>query len=894
MNTASPVLPLASLDRLSLPIAGGKAANLGELIRAGVPVPGGFVLTTHAYRMACNHPAFASKLETLATVDPQDRTRLSSLAAGLRDEILALPMPDEIAEAVVRAYETDLEGVPVAVRSSATAEDLPDASFAGQQDTYLGVLGAAQLLDAVRKCWASLFNERAVAYRADRGIDPRQVALAVVVQRLVDVRTAGVLFTANPVTGRRREAVIDAAFGLGEAVVSGATNPDHFEVRVDTGEIVTRRLGDKRLVIEAVEAGGTRHVERRAASTESCISDDEARALAKMGARVEAYFESPQDIEWAIDKQGDILVVQSRPITTLYPIPEGPLSNASDLRVYFSFNVAQGVFQPFTPMGIQFWKAMTAGAACHVGLFDGDLLVGVPLWAVGGERLFLDITGIFRNPLGRKLFQFASSRMEARTGHVMKALASDERFDEIHTPLWKIGTAVLRGLYRTRAPVTLAKALAKPDAVPARIMSKVDQVIAVANVPAGSTPAAYVDAVERMLRVAGPQFIGTAMPSLFGALVSMLLMRRALGESLSEDDVHTLLRSLPNNPTTEMDLELWQLSRRVRADVQARETLLTVAPPELANRYRDRSLPAVLLRNLDDFLKQWGDRGVAEIDMGVPRWRDDPTHILGSLANYLALSDDAFAPDAAFARGALEAEKMAAELGQRARARGFVRGNVAAFGIDRVRRLMGAREVPKFGMVRMIAHARALLLETGNLLMREGKLETADDVFFLDISELRDVIGGKNMHEVIEQRRRDRAREMGRRHVPRVILSDGTEPEVGLSRSTGPNGLAGTPASAGVVKGKARVVLDPIGAKIEPGEILVAPSTDPGWTPLFLTAAGLVMEMGGSMSHGAVVAREYGIPAVVGVPDATTIIATGQFIVVDGGAGTVCHDEPSS
>lgn len=884
--TQASVLSLAALDRSSLPIAGGKAANLGELLRAGVPVPGGFVLTTQAYQMALRHQVIAAKLDALAVVDPHDRARLSALAAEMREAILALPIPDEIAQASIQAYENDLQGVAVAVRSSATAEDLPDASFAGQQDTYLGILGSQQLLDAIRRCWASLFNERAVAYRADRHIDPRHVALAVVVQRLVDVRTAGVLFTANPVTGRRHEAVIDAAMGLGEAVVSGATNPDHLVVRTETGEIVERRIGDKRLVIEAVEGGGTRHIERDAAA-EVCISDDEARALAKMGARVEAHFGAPQDIEWAIDKRGQVLIVQSRPITTLYPIPKGPWSDKSPLRVYFSFNVAQGVFQPFTPMGVQFWKAFSGFVAQRIGLLDSDPLLGAPLWAVGGDRLFMDVTDVYRNRLGRKLFGFAASRMEARTGQVLQTLTSDERLDEVPASNWNIAWAVLRGLARTRAPLTFAKALANPEAVPGRITGKVDEAIALAQVPEGSAPVAYVDAVEKMLREGTGNFITTAIPSIASGAIAMLVMRKTLGEDLTENDVHTLLRSLPNNPTTEMDLELWHVSRRVGVDGESRRVLQSETPALLAKRYRDRDLPGVLQRELEEFLGKWGVRGVAEIDIGVPRWRDDPTHILGSLANYLALADAALAPDAAFARGAEEADKMAGMLSARARERGFVKGRVGAFAVNRVRRLLGIRELPKFGLVRILGHARVLLEKAGQSLVKEGKLEAIDDVFLLDIVELRAVIGGENMRQVIAERRQRRDRELGRKHVPRVILSDGTEPEVSLSRAVDENGLSGTPASAGVVRGKARVVLDPIGAKIEPGEILVAPSTDPGWTPLFLTAAGLVMEMGGSMSHGAVVAREYGIPAVVGVPNATKTIVTGQEIVVDGGAGSI-------
>ncbi|MDI1446533.1 PEP/pyruvate-binding domain-containing protein [Polyangium sp. 6x1] len=885
MTTEGTVLPLSALDRSSLPIAGGKAANLGEMIRAGAPVPPGFVLTTSAFRAAAEAANIGAKLEALAKAEPSDRARLAILAAEIRAALSSVTVPDAIAEACVRAYDVELGGAPVAVRSSATAEDLPDASFAGQQDTYLGVLGKEALLDAVRRCWASLFTERAVVYRADRSIDPRDVSLAVVVQRLVHARAAGVLFTANPVTGRRREAVIDAAPGLGEAVVSGATNPDHLEVRVDTGEIVTRRLGDKRVVIEALPGGGTRHEERADGSAEASISDAEARALAAMGARVEAHFGAPQDIEWAIDPEGKILLVQSRPITTLFPIPEGPWSSKEGPRVYFSFNVAQGVFRPFSPMGLQFWRAFSGNAAKAMGLWDGDPLDGAPFWAIGANRLFLDITGVIRNPLGRRVFLFASTRMEARTGTVVRTLLEDERLGLVHTPSWKTARSVARALVSIGAPRKVLRGLVKPDEVAARIAADADATIALGAVAEGSPPSAYLDAVERMLRV--PFFIFLNMPSVAVGFVALRVLRSLLGDDLDEAEVHTLLRSLPNNPTTEMDLELWALSRRVGADPASRSALRAEAPAALAKRFADHSLPAVLQRELAAFLARWGARGVAEIDIGVPRWRDDPTHILGSLANYLSLGDDAAPPDVAFERGAREAERKAEELVARARAKGALRGEVVRFAADRVRRLMGVREAPKFGIVRIIAHARSLLLQAGRLLVQEGKLAAEDDVFLLDLRELRAVTGGTDLRALVAARRRTITQEIGRKHVPRILLSDGTEPEMMAAAASGEGGLSGTPASAGRVTGKARVVLDPVGAKIEPGEILVAPSTDPGWTPLFLTAGGLVMEMGGSMSHGAVVAREYGIPAVVGVAGATSRITTGQEITVDGGAGRV-------
>ena len=255
----------------------------------------------------------------------------------------------------------------MAVRSSATAEDLPGASFAGQQDTYLNVVGAESVLDAVRRCWASLWTDRAVSYRATNGIDPRGVRLAVVVQRMVEASVAGVLFTANPVTGKRRQAVIDASPGLGEAVVSGMVNPDHFVANTATGEIVERRLGDKRVAIVAGSGGGTERVELAADEHGASLSDDQILALAKLGGRVEEHYGTPQDTEWAIDGDGALWLLQARPITTLFPLPEGAPTDDEDLRVYFSFNVAQGVYRPLTPMGIQAFRLITSAVATFAG-----------------------------------------------------------------------------------------------------------------------------------------------------------------------------------------------------------------------------------------------------------------------------------------------------------------------------------------------------------------------------------------------------------------------------------------------------------------------------------------------------------------------------------------------
>jgi pyruvate,water dikinase len=356
-----------------------------------------------------------------------------------------------------------------------------------------------------------------------------------------------------------------------------------------------------------------------------------------------------------------------------------------------------------------------------------------------------------------------------------------------------------------------------------------------------------------------------------------------------------VLRGLPNNVTTEMDLELWALAASIRARPESAAVFAEPALPELARRYRSGGLPAAVQAGLAAFLGRYGHRAVAEIDLGLPRWSEDPTHILGVLANYLRLDDPAQAPDRQFRKAAREAEAQVERLVAAARGRSRLRAMLVEGALRRTRMFAGLRELPKYFIVEALAAVREQLAAVGAELAEAGRIDAPDDVFFLDLAEAHRGLDGTRFQGIVRQRREAYEAELGRRHVPRVLLSDGTEPEALRIVPGGAAGgrfgaagvLSGTPASAGTATAPARVILDPQGAHLEPGEILVAPSTDPGWTPLFLTAGGLVMEMGGPNSHGAVVAREYGIPAVVGVADATTRIVSGHSITVDGAAGTV-------
>ncbi|MET9628050.1 PEP/pyruvate-binding domain-containing protein [Lentzea sp. NPDC006480] len=818
-----------AIDGTMLAVVGGKAANLGQLTRAGLPVPQGFCVTTDAYRAV-------AQADELAGTTPENARRM----------LVETPVPQAIRDEIVAEYRKlgpgDGHGVPVAVRSSATAEDLPFASFAGQQDTFLNIVGEDAVIDAVRRCWASLWTDRAVSYRETNGIDHTTTYLAVVVQRMVQSAVSGVMFTANPVTGKRDQIVIDASPGLGEAVVSGAVNPDHFVV--DGREIVEKRLGDKKFLIRSLPGGGTEHVEV-GENSDQCLTDGQIHALAVLGRKVQQHYGSPQDTEWAIDADGELHVTQARPITTLFPLPHNPDGNA---HVYFCFSLAQGLERPITPMGRAAFREIAKSAF--------EIVIGDPKsqsYVENGERIFFDVTKVLQSKVGREFVTRLLGVMEARSSEVLRGLFDDPRFaikNSSPTPALK---RVLRLARRFRVPVVAGKALVNPEkAVRTALLMERDILEKSASL---SIEQALQQCVIPVLpRLAPTALVGFAMLGLVGKVVKT-----------KPGELQTVLRGLPNNITTEMDMAMWDLAQEIRRD------------PVALRQFQNGERPAAL----DRFLAKWGHRAVAEIDLGLPRWSDDPAHVVGVVRNYLRVDDDKAAPDAIFARGAAEAEAMIETLARRAWGRGwFVR-----FALRRTRLLAGLREYPKYLIITLFGALRKRIADLGTSLADQGRLAQADDVYFLDFEEMRSAEG--DLRAIVAERREVYDREMRRRHIPRVQLSDGTEPEAVHHGAPVEGDLVGTPASAGTITGIARVVMDPVGAHLEPGEILVAPSTDPGWTPLFLTAGGLVMEMGGSNSHGAVVAREYGIPAVVGVREAVTRIKTGERITVDGSTGAV-------
>lgn len=792
--------------------AGGKAVGLARLIAAGERVPPGFVITTDSHR---------------AGVVPHDE--------------------------VVAWWRDRLGAGPVAVRSSATAEDLAEASFAGQQDTILGVSTADDLVAAVQQCWDSLHSDRATAYRAALADDSdlTDVAMGVVVQQMVDARAAGVLFTANPITGLRTQQVVDATAGLGDGVVDGSVDAEHAELDDD-----------------------------RTPEALSCLDVEQLLELQQVGRRVEAALEGPQDIEFAVDHDRTVWLLQSRDITTLFPVPDEPDGH---LHAYVEVGHMQGLVQPMTPMGIDL---MFDGIDEMATVF-GDLIRSVVKIIAG--RMYFDLTPMLRSRLLRRRLATVLQTYGSDPT-LAEPLLADHRLVPEPTPVRKRLT-MLAAVARTSAGIV-------PGMISGSVRGVVDPARARARahaVRATDVPMSHPTAGQRLERVVTQQrrllshTMWEMLPPLYGGIAAREIARGLLVGIAEPGDIDRTQRGMPHNPTTEMDLALWQVSRRAEP---YRELLLTTTPADLVTRWREGVLPDF---GLDEFLTEYGHRCAVEIDVGVTRWAEDPEPVLAALIGYLQLTDPDQAPDARFARAAEEAEEMIAVLEARAEARGRPRrGAMAAWLLRRGRQVSGLRELPKFVWVQVIREAREQLLAIGQELTDRGLIEHRDDIFFLELAEVRAALDGAAGATEIAGRARQRRgihrREMRRVQIPPVLLSNGLIPSAAPPETDG-DVIIGRAAAAGVHTGRARVVRDPRTARIEPGEILVAPTTDPGWTPLFMTAGGLVCETGSPMAHGPTVAREYGIPAVIGIGDATTRFTTGDLLTVDGSHGTVVVEE---
>ena len=864
MHTVQPsrdVLGLRQIHLTDAALVGGKGAHLGALSGIdGVHVPDGFCVTTAGFRrILAEAPSIDEPLDRLLCLTPEDREAIRTHSAEVRRIIEGIAIPDDLVAAITLALAGLGEASACAVRSSATAEDLPTASFAGQQDTYLNVVGPAAVLHHVRRCWASLFSERAVTYRLRNGFDHRKVHMAVVVQRMVFPKAAGVLFTADPVTSNRKVVSVEATFGLGEALVSGSVNADIYKVR--DGEVVAKAIAKKGRAVHAVPGGGTHEQAIDPAWQERpALSDAQVVQLAQLGRRIEEHFGCPQDIEWCLVDDG-FQIVQSRPITTLFPVPEvGDRQN----HVYVSVGHQQMMTDPMKPLGLSLWK----------------LTALRPMYDAGG-RLFVDVTQALASPSSRAGV-LALGRSDPLIGDALQTIL--DRGDFIASlPDEGPGQAPVG-----REPAALETDPAVVTELIGRNQASIEALKRDIRTKSGAALLDFVLAdIQELKRIlTDPRSHQAVMAGMEATWWLNEQMEAWLGETNAAD---TLTQSVPHNVTSEMGLALLDVADVIRPHPDVVAFLQEVENDDFLDELPKLAGGQEASDAIRAYLDRYGMRCVGEIDITRPRWSERPTALVPVILGNVKT----FGPGAAarrFEQGRQEAAEKEQELLERLRALpdGAQKAGEAKRMIDRVRTFIGYREYPKYTMVsRYFVYKRALL-EEAERLVQAHVLQERDDIFYLTFEELHDVVRTNRVDDLLVRRRQEAFRSNQALTPPRVLTSDG-EAVTGAYRRDGvPAGaLVGLPVSTGIVEGRARVVLDMAEADLEPGDILVTAHTDPSWSPLFVSINGLVTEVGGLMTHGAVIAREYGLPAVVGVEHATRLIHDGQQIRVNGTHGYI-------
>jgi len=851
----------SEIDETDLPGIGGKGLNLGKLTRAGFRVPQGFCVTTDAYRFSV-----------------QD---LSEQNAGAIKELVLLP--ELVAE--IRTAWDQLQTATVAVRSSATAEDLAEASFAGQQDTFLNV-ASDELLDALKACWASLWSERAIAYRRTQGITDEGLAMAVVIQEMCDADVSGVLFTVSPFSSD--VSIIESNWGLGESVVSGAITPDSFHISRKTGEVLEKNVATKR---EMVTAAGVDEVSPAQQDVPS-LTDAQLKELTQLGMQIETFYGKPMDIEWALaDTQ--FVLLQARHITTpvtatttserVHPTSGTDTASVEKLRqaeiqkleartethgtVRCHHNLAEVLPAPL-PMTWSIVKEFMSGAG---GLGKAYRGLGFhPSQQVDNEGILDLICGRVYVNLNREAelhfdgFPFAHD-FNALKQHPQQAMYAQAQTDitRSNASFWlKLPLHVIRmssAEMRLRRIRSDFDRLLTEEVFPTfQAEVEAEQNLSYSDLCDAELVAKFQTWCSKTLDDFAPKALTATLLAGFSLQRLEAVLQKCLDETTAKTLASRLISGLSGNLTVETNEKLWQ-----------------VANGDLA---------------LTDFIKNYGHRAVNEFELAQPRWREDTTYleqVIASFQQEISGTDEGQERASHFVRQVEQREAAEAELrvilGDKANLQKQIESE-----LDFTRRYMPFRETAKFYLMLGYEQIRRTLLELDNRYELEG------GIFYLVPDELESLIDDDDFGDIIATRRIQREL-MLQIEMPDVIFSDALE-QIGAPVSIGAaETYTGVGVSAGVATGKARVLLTP--SDVNPSDrdyILVCPSTDPAWTPLFLHAAGLVMERGGILSHGAVVAREYGVPAVVNIPNATQRIADGQELQVDGNKGIVSSCQGTS
>lgn len=881
MGMNSFVLSFQDIDKTKFKLVGGKGANLAELTRIKeIHVPDGFCISTEAFKKVIEDTPLLNKLlDKLSLLKVEDRDKINKLSGEIRKLIEGIIIPHDISKEIINNLTRLGEKNAYAVRSSATAEDLPTASFAGQQDTYLNIIGREAILKHISKCWASLFTERAVIYRLqnarqpdEQEFDHRKIYLSVVIQKMIFPEAAGIMFTADPVTSNRKILSIDASFGLGEALVSGLVNADNY--KLCNGKITDKKISNKKLAIYALKKGGTKKQEIKPERQNiQVLTDKQILELERIGRKIEAHFGCPQDIEWCF-ADGMFYIVQSRPITTLFPIPE---ANDKENHVYISVGHQQMMTDPMKPLGLSFF-----------------LLTTRALMYKAGGRLFVDVAPMLASRAGRENLLGVLGKSDPLIKDALTNIIERQDFIKLLPDDKQEKTPDKSSRGHSLADYQTLKEY-NPAVVSDLInRSQTSLEELKRNIQTKSGPELFdfiLEDIRELKKImADPESFGVIMTGMNASSWINEKMKEWLDEKNAAD---TLSQSVPNNITSEMGLALLDVADVIRPYPEIINYLQQVKDDNFLNELVTFDGGKETQDAVYNFLSKYGMRCAGEIDITRPRWSEKPTAllpiILSNIKNFKAGESKR-----RFEQSLQEALNKKQELLERLKQLpgGVEKAKEAKRMIDLIRNFIGYREYPKYGIVsRYFVYKQALLKEAEQLvssLQEASTLHEKEDIYYLSFEELREVVRTNKIDYQIISKRKNEYKLYEKLTPPRVITSDGEIITGKYKRENLPaHAIAGLAVSSGIIEGRARVILNMKDADIEDGDILVTAFTDPSWTPLFVSIKGLVTEVGGLMTHGAVIAREYGLPAVVGVENATKLIKNGQRIRVHGTDGYV-------
>ncbi|MGK8608193.1 phosphoenolpyruvate synthase [Bacillus thuringiensis] len=859
------VLDFQEIEKMQLFLVGGKGLNLGELSNIqGIQVPEGFCVTTVGYEQAIGkNGAFQTLLNQLAMLKIEERDQIGEISKKIREVIMAVEIPVDVVESVAHYLSHFGDEHAYAVRSSATAEDLPYASFAGQQDTYLNVIGKENILQHIKKCWASLFTDRAVIYRMQNGFDHNQVSICVVVQKMVFPEASGILFTADPITLNRKVLSIDASFGLGEALVSGLVSADNYKVKED--EIVEKVIATKKLAIYGRKEGGTetKKISPNQQKVQT-LTEQQILQLARIGRQIEAYFGCPQDIEWCL-VDDTIYIVQSRPITTLYPIPE---VNDGENHVYVSVGHQQMMTDPLKPLGMSLFQLTSFG----------------PRFQAGG-RLFVDVAQRLASPASREFLLNTIGESEPLIKDALMAVIERDNFIKLLPDDEKENS-------KRMPPAGSQPQIENDPAIVTDLIknseASIEELKQNIQMKSGSDVLSFIlEDIQQLKKILfHPQSMAVIMAGMNALSWINEKIEQWLGEKNAAD---VLSQSVQHNITSEMGLALLDVADVIRPYPEVIAYLQHVEDDRFLDELIQFKGGEKVRDAIDAFLNKYGMRCSGEIDITKTRWSEQPATIIPMILNHIR-DFEYGASKRKFEEGLQEALKKEAELLERLQhlPDGEQKVEETKRMICNLRNFIGYREYPKYGMIHRYFIYKQALLKEAEKLVKNNVLDEIEDIYYLTFEELHEVVRTNKLDYKIIHKQKNAYKLYEKLTPPRVITSDGEIITGKYKRENLPaEAIVGLPVSSGVVEGRARVILNMEDANLEDGDILVTAFTDPGWTPLFVSIKGLVTEVGGLMTHGAVIAREYGLPAVVGVENATKLIKDGQRIRVHGTEGYI-------